>query len=244
MNKWEEILNKFLEPYKNDDKILGAILGGSYANNNYNESSDIDISIITIDENYNKRGNVIIDGIMIEYFINSINGLRKYMDDEFNNRHMLATANLIGNGKIIFKKSDTILELQKEAKYYYNKEFPSPNETKIMCKKYACFDSYDELKTKVKNNESYSLNYFVLLQTLIDLYYYSNNIATIPITKVEKIYRDNEYSKKYNLKNEPCADFKNMVLECIDKMSIDSIDRLYNYVMGDFSITDFNLENF
>ena len=223
--------------------IVGlGLLGGSYATRNYNDDSDIDISIITNNDNYTKRGNVIIDGIMIEYFINSIDKLKEYMEEEFNNRHMLATANLIGNGKIIFKKSDLIDSLQKEALSYYDKEFTNPNETKIMCKKYACWDSYDELKNKIKNNESYNLNYFVLLQNLIDLYYYSNNIAVVPISKLEKILRDNEYAKKYKLKNNPSDEFKEIVLRCIDTLAIDAIDKLYNYVMKDWNITDFILE--
>ena len=65
MEKWEKVLNEFLKEYVDDDSILGAILGGSYATGNYTENSDIDISIITTNDNYKKRGNVIIDDIMI-----------------------------------------------------------------------------------------------------------------------------------------------------------------------------------
>lgn len=243
MEHWEQVLNTFLEDYKKDDKFIGAILGGSYATGNYNESSDIDISIITSDNNYKKRGNVIIDGVMIEYFINPISELRKYMEDDYNNRHRLSTANLIGNGCIIFAKNNEIEELQKEALSYYDKEFPAPNETNIKCKKYACWDSYEELKEKVKSNESYNLNYFIVLQDLVDLYYYSNNIASVPISKLEQILRNKEYAKKYNLKNEPSDEFKTMVLNCIDTISIEAIDSLYNYVIKEWDITDFVIEN-
>ena len=161
MEKWEKVLNEFLKEYVDDDSILGAILGGSYATGNYTENSDIDISIIT-KNNYKKRGNVIIDDIMIEYFINPISELKKYMEDDYNNRHRLSTSNLIGNGKIIFSKGNIMEDLQKEALSYYDKEFPTPDGTKVKCQKYACWDAYDELKDKVKNNESYNLNYFVL----------------------------------------------------------------------------------
>lgn len=243
MEKWEKVLNLFLKEYVDDDSILGAILGGSYATGNYTENSDIDISIITTNDNYKKRGNVIIDDIMIEYFINPISELKKYMEDDYNNRHRLSTSNLIGNGKIIFSKNNIMEDLQKEALSYYNKEFPTPNETKVKCQKYACWDAYDELKDKVKNNESYNLNYFVLLQNLIDCYYYSNNVASVPISKLEQILRNKEYARKYNLKNEPSEEFKRLVLECIDTISIDKIDELYKFVIKDWNITDFVLEN-
>ena len=35
MEKWEKVLNEFLKEYVDDDSILGAILGGSYATGNY-----------------------------------------------------------------------------------------------------------------------------------------------------------------------------------------------------------------
>lgn len=243
MEKWEKVLNEFLKEYVDDDSILGAILGGSYATGNYTENSDIDISIITTNDNYKKRGNVIIDDIMIEYFINPISELKKYMEDDYNNRHRLSTSNLIGNGKIIFSKGNIMEDLQKEALSYYDKEFPTPDGTKVKCQKYACWDAYDELKDKVKNNESYNLNYFVLLQNLIDCYYYSNNVASVPISKLEQILRNKEYARKYNLKNEPSEEFKRLVLECIDTISIDKIDELYKFVIKDWNITDFVLEN-
>lgn len=242
MEKWEKVLNEFLKEYVDDDSILGAILGGSYATGNYTENSDIDISIIT-KNNYKKRGNVIIDDIMIEYFINPISELKKYMEDDYNNRHRLSTSNLIGNGKIIFSKGNIMEDLQKEALSYYDKEFPTPDGAKVKCQKYACWDAYDELKDKVKNNESYNLNYFVLLQNLIDCYYYSNNVASVPISKLEQILRNKEYARKYNLKNEPSEEFKRLVLECIDTISIDKIDELYKFVIKDWNITDFVLEN-
>lgn len=243
MEKWEKVLNEFLKEYVDDDSILGAILGGSYATGNYTENSDIDISIITTNDNYKKRGNVIIDNIMIEYFINPISELKKYMEDDYNNRHRLSTSNLIGNGKIIFSKNNIMEDLQKDALSYYNKEFPTPNETKVKCQKYSCWDAYDELKDKAKNNESYNLNYFVLLQNLIDCYYYSNNIASVPISKLEQILRNKEYARKYNLKNEPSEEFKRLVLECIDTIFIDKIGELYKYVIKEWDITDFVLEN-
>lgn len=180
---------------------------------------------------------------MIEYFINPISELKKYMEDDYNNRHRLSTSNLIGNGKIIFSKGNIMEDLQKEALSYYDKEFPTPDETKVKCQKYACWDAYDELKDKVKNNESYNLNYFVLLQNLIDCYYYSNNVASVPISKLEQILRNKEYARKYNLKNEPSEEFKRLVLECIDTISIDKIDELYKFVIKDWNITDFVLEN-
>ena len=49
MEKWELVVEKFLEQYKNEDYFLGAILTGSYATGNNDINSDIDIFIVTKD---------------------------------------------------------------------------------------------------------------------------------------------------------------------------------------------------
>ena len=73
MSNWEIALEKFLDKYKNEDYFLGAILTGSYATGNYDENSDIDVFIVTKDTTgWRERGNVLIDGYLIEYFINPI----------------------------------------------------------------------------------------------------------------------------------------------------------------------------
>jgi len=53
----------------------------------------------------------------------------------------------------------------------------------------------------------YDLNYYMLLKELINNYYYKNKIATIPFTKIEKVYRNMNYREKYHLKNMPNQEF-------------------------------------
>ena len=70
MEKWEHAVNTFLKQYINEDYFLGAILTGSYATGNNNPDSDIDIFIVTKDTtNWRERGNKLVDGYLIEYFI-------------------------------------------------------------------------------------------------------------------------------------------------------------------------------
>lgn len=72
MMEWKKVVEKFLSQFRNKDYYEGAILFGSYANGNNNEFSDIDIRICISDtQTWRERGNVKIDGYLIEYFYSS-----------------------------------------------------------------------------------------------------------------------------------------------------------------------------
>lgn len=241
MKKWEKVLYRFLEEYKNEDYVIGTILGGSYATGNYTTNSDIDIHIITKNVDWKERGNKIINGIMIEYFINPISELYNYMEDDHIRRKRMLTASMIGYGKIIFDKTGEITKLKEDALKYYDKDFLEPDKNEIMCNNYMCWDLMDELNDKLNNNENIEMNYYMLLKELINAYFYKNNISTIPYTKLEKFFRNKIYREQYHLKNFVNEKIQKMVLDCFDKKDYKSIKILYDYVIEDFEITDFLL---
>lgn len=80
---WKIALNKFVDKYKKDELVKAILLVGSYAVKNNDEYSDIDVYII-IDEkaNYRERGNTLIDNYLIEYFINPVNKIIEYMEND------------------------------------------------------------------------------------------------------------------------------------------------------------------
>ena len=55
-------------------------------------------------------------------------------------------------------------------------------------------------------------------------------------------YRDEEYRKKYHLKNIPYQIFIDLVLNVFKNKSYDCLKDLYDYVMEDFKITYFVLK--
>ena len=242
MEKWEIVLDKFLKEYINEDYAIGAVLCGSYATGNNTLNSDIDVHIITKNTNWKERGNKIIDDMMVEYFINPISELYKYMEEDHIRRKRMSTANMLGYGKIICDKTGDILKLKEDALEYYKKEFMKPDEKEIMLNNYMCWDLMDELKDKISNNENIEMNYYMLLKELLNVYFYKNNIATIPYTKIEKIFRNDLYRERYHLKNFVNDEFRSLVLDCFDNKNYDSIKKLYDYVIEDFKISDFVLK--
>ena len=242
MNNWKDILEKFISEYKEKEEVIGAVLCGSYATGNFTKRSDIDVHIITKEISHKQRGNVIIDGIMIEYFMNPLSEIYNYLENDFKNKRRVADANMFANGVILFDKTGEIEKLKEESKKYYELDFDDPDVNTMMCNNYSCWDLMDEINDKIDNNDNYELLYWMLLKELISNYYYKNKISTVPFTKIEKIYRDIEYREKYHLKNIPPQEFIDIVLNVFDNKSYDSIKTLYDYVLGDFKITDFVLK--
>ncbi|NMA51290.1 MAG: hypothetical protein GX951_05560 [Mollicutes bacterium] len=242
MKKWEKALEKFIGKYKEKDYVIAAVLVGSYASGNQNEKSDIDVQIITTETGWKKRGNVIVDDIMIEYFMNPVSEIYKYMENDHNKRRRLSDAGMYVHGKVIFDKTGITQELKKKGLEYYEKDFPDPDETTIMINNYICWDLMNELEDKINNKENISFNYNLLLKELISNYYYKNKISTVPFAKIEKIFKDKNYRDKYHLKNYPDDEFVSLVLICFENETYVNIKKLYNYVIQDFKITDFELK--
>lgn len=241
MINWKDSLEKFISEYRNKDYVIGAILCGSYVTGNNTKRSDVDICIITKEISYKQRGNVIVDGIMFEYFMNPLSEVYKYLENDFKNRRRLADANMYVNGIVLFDKTGDIEKLRNDSKKYYDLDFDEPDKDTMMINNYACWDLMDEINDKIDNNEEYDLLYWMLLKELISNYYYKNKIATVPFTKIEKIYRDEEYRNRYHLKNMPPQDFINLVLNVFNNKSYGCLKELYDYVIGDFQINDFVL---
>ena len=153
MEKWELVVEKFLAQYKDEDYFLGAILTGSYATGNNDVNSDIDIFIVTKDSTtWRERGNKLIDGYLIEYFINPVRQVLKEFEEGFIDNG-IATTLIFSGSKILYDKDGTIEKLVNIAKNDLNKDLePIPLfKWKMNC--YTVWHSFYELNSKYIKNE-------------------------------------------------------------------------------------------
>ena len=251
MKDWEKSLDKFLLKYKNCDEVVGAFLCGSYATENYTPNSDIDVYIITADgTTWRERGNIKIDGFLIEYFINPVNKCISYLEKENKEDRRLCTTGMLAFGNILFDKTGAIKKLQNMALKYYDKSFEEYNDFKLQTDLYHCWDFLDELESLYQNKQNIEFTYYILLEQLIEVHYYKNGYSMIPITKVERLYKDEEYCKKYNLRDIPKKEFCDLVLKCIEDKELEkrikNIKTLYKYTIDDcggFDINSFKLRS-
>lgn len=246
MDKWKMVIEKFLEPYKKEDYFLGAILTGSYATGNQDENSDIDIYIVTKDEiKWRERGNLNIDGFLIEYFINPKRKILSYFEQELENYHM-STTMIFVNGQILYDKDGSIEELKIIANKNANLSTLSPiNEFKYKMNCYRVWDCFDELTSKYNKRVDIDFSYYIFLQNIIESYFYNKQIPSIPLNKVEQIFTNEVYRKKYNIKKIPNPEFIAKVLKCFQEKDYDlkftNAKDLYDYFLTQFP--DFAIHN-
>jgi len=244
MNKWELAVEKFIEQYKDEDYFLGSILTGSYATGNYDENSDIDIYIVTTDDTkWRERGNKNIDGFLIEYFINPKKKVLSYFEKELQDYH-LSTTMIFVNGKILYDKDGSIKELINLA----NKNFDlaDVNDFKYKMNCYSVWNGFDELESKYNKGEDIDFTYNIFLQRVIETYFYNMQIPSIPLNKIEKIFKDEIYRDRYNIKKLPEQEFIIKLIKCFDEKDYDkkfaNAKELYQYVLNVFS--DFDINDF
>lgn len=250
MTNWEKALNKFIDKYKDEDYFLGAILTGSYATGNNDENSDIDVFIVTKDSTtWRERGNKFIDGYLIEYFINPVRQVLKEFEKGFEENGIATTLIFVGS-KILYDKDGTIEELVSIAKNNLNREIkPIPEfQWKMNC--YTIWHSFYELTSKYKRKEDIDFTYNIYLENIIKSYLLNKQIPLLPIHKVEKILTNEEFRKRYNVRELPDEEFVNKLLNCFNEKDYDKkykyAKELYDYYMeqnNDFDINDFSLRS-
>ena len=147
MQNWEKALAKFLKKYEKEPFFEGALLGGSYASGNQNAFSDIDVDILISDtQNWRERGNVEVDGFLIEYFENPIKQIRKEFENDLKKGRTNAV-NRFSYGKIIADRTGNVKKLQKEASAFLKKSMPKYKRSDFTFDFYAAWDLMDELES-------------------------------------------------------------------------------------------------
>ena len=117
MEKWDKALNKFLEKYENEDYYEGALACGRYVTGNNNEFSDIDVHLVLKRGNeWRERGNLEIDGFLIEYFANPVNKYEACMEEEKIERGN-HTTKMFAQGIIVSDKNGEVKRLKDKGRW-------------------------------------------------------------------------------------------------------------------------------
>ena len=231
---WEIALEEFIKEYKNDPLVEAILLVGSYAVGNQNEKSDIDVYILLNDEaNYRERGNKLINGYLIEYFVNPVRMVKEYLYED-KRGHGGSMANMLINGKVLMDRHGRVDELRNIAIGLVNNQEYEKNPMLY----YACWDAYDEYEAAQYHNE---MQYYICLKRLIEAYLANNGYCILPGQKIEKFFKNEEYRQRYNIGRFPEGRFNELVLMCFDEPKHENLKALYDFVIDDgcFDINNF-----
>lgn len=251
MENWEKALKKFLQRYENEDYYEGAIACGSYVSGNNNEFSDIDVHLVLKRGNeWRERGNLEIDGFLIEYFANPVNKYESYMEEEKTERGN-HTTKMFARGKIVQDKNGEVEKLRNKALELEDIELPDIGEFDLLASQYGCWDKFDELKVIYhENRDAFYLAYYELYKRLVELHGKVKKLREFSLTKFDKIlddktFRDNYGISKFYDEYDTCLIRECLVLDERNKM-LEKITKFYNYVMeisGGFDINKFVLRS-
>lgn len=198
MQQWEQALNRFIEPWKNDERVLAALVCGSYALGVPREHSDIDVHIILSDlEEWRERGTVIVDGFLIEYFINPVKQIKRYFESDYDDMRPHAMVQFINN-RVLFDKTGITTQLRNEAEEYMSLGTPPMTGQTLQLTKYAIWDIHDNVSDAfVRGARDFAFVYYNGLRLLFDQYNRFLQSPGVPFYQIYDYLTDELYQKKY-----------------------------------------------
>jgi len=244
MEKWEIALKKFLKNWESKKEVVGAIVCGSFVTGNPSDHSDIDLHLILNKKTkWRERGNVIIDGILIEYFANPARRHYEYSKEDYQSRRKI-NAHMFSTGRVLFDKTGELKQLVNEAKKDMIRKYPKVDKTAIELSKYAIWDMRDNLEEiyDAKGDE-FEFVYHVQLNGLFDKYSKFVRFDSIPANKLKRFLANEKDQKKYHIAKFPDQEFVKLFVEAITlrdySQMIKKYEQLTNHIlkkMGGFNI--------
>ena len=220
-----DIIYKFLDEqdYLNRKEILGIIFYGSSNYKTDTKYSDIDLLIITNDEN-NYKGVTYVDNKKIEYFEKNVYDLAQKIE-ELPSNFDRSLESIFTNGKVIYDKHKTIENLKDLV--LENNEYPRK---KKQNKFYST--SFSELKKTFfstdKTSPYFNYIYYNFLEEIRKEYHMQNGYSKLPVNKIKKLYENSDYSEKYYCVKLPDIEFRNLYISLLEKYKEDE----FNVLLG------------
>lgn len=246
---WKDALNKFLVNWKDRDDVVGSLICGSFITGSPTDRSDIDLHIILSEEvNWRERGNLYVNGFLIEYFVNPPRQIRGYFAEDYKDRSTMSMVQFI-TGKVIFDKQGIVEQLKREAIDWKNKKYDDidPSMKEIM--KYRLWDSYDNLLDCYESErKDFGFVYYQSLLLLFNDYCSLLSIEQIPFYQITRYLSDPLYILKYLKTPFPDPKFSELFLMAVEtherEMMIELYGKLLNHVYqqsGEFNIDGWNI---
>ncbi|MDD4643704.1 MAG: hypothetical protein PHW90_01590 [Bacilli bacterium] len=224
---WEEKLQRFLDNWEYKNDLIGILVCGSFIMGNPNNHSDLDVHLI-LDEkcDYRVRGNKIVDGLLIEYFANTPNQIRKYFEEDYSEINPMSQTQFI-TGKILLDKYGEVKKLKDDATNMLSKKYVDIDSELSELSKYALWDMLDDLQGIYEDDREDF--YFIFYNNLDKLLKHYMKLIKVPYNKkailghiVDPITRN-----KYLLNELEDKEISACIKECIT--SRDKKEMLDNY---------------
>lgn len=247
MNDWHTTIEKFLSDWEKREEFEGALLSGSYAIGTQTETSDIDIMIVLSDKTkFWQRGNINIDGFLIEYIADPASMWQKSFEDDFNSGKKVSVC-MFAVGKILVDKNGSVSKLKEQAEAIMKRQFNRMDKREIEMAKYHLYDGLDKLQGLEKGGFiQYAPLYYLQLSKIVNFYAAFVGISVPATAKFYKFLNNSDFREKYKLEGFSDQQFINLVNGALTNYStLTKIADLTSYVlnkMGGFEINGWVLK--
>ena len=244
--KMEEALNEFIEHWKSKRRVVGILLTGSYAVEQQNRNSDIDIRLIINNTNGKSiKGLTTINGYKFSYLGRSAESTKKKFSSDFLNYNKFE-ARIFTIGKILYDRKDEVRNLIETAKIYLNTPFITKkiNKEELNTRMYTIYSYKTYLDSLDEASPYFAYTYFLFMKLILSFYSSYLGYEFFLDFKTEQILTNLNYRNIYIWETFPDQHFaslwnKNILQQNVNKKSVKSI---FNYLQK--KIVTVNENNF
>ena len=177
-------LKAYIQQYEIDSNVVGIFLTGSFVHGDAGPNADLDVVIVQKYAYTRTRGNIFVNNVEIEYFINPINQVEKYFEEEFPNK--INTAHMYTNSIILYQNGSELPKLMDLAKNYIEKPLPDLSEYEIYSGRYFLDDLRKDLLDALDKNDKVTFD-LVASEVVKELIKYFGKIKKIYPAKPKRI---------------------------------------------------------
>ena len=222
-SQYDDALKQFVERHRKNPNVLAILVSGSYIHSEPDKNSDLDVYIVLEKEKMRERGNVWINGVEIEYFINSVDQVRYYLKTEVGDKSP-CTAHMFANSIVLYQKDKVINQLIKEAKAIIIKKMPKMNRIELECARYGVDDTRKDLEDVYLKKDIFAFSILAndLLSECLRIFY-----------RVHRKPKEKSKRLRDNLKKLDIA-FEQLFSEAVQKQNITekykAINKVVDYI--------------
>ncbi|WP_430408714.1 nucleotidyltransferase domain-containing protein [Kordia sp.] len=232
--KVHETITNFVAKHTKLSSVIGVFLVGSYATDQFTETSDIDIKII-LNPFVQKRakGVEISNDFHISYTSYSV--MEAY-DHFYTQLRMYSKfqARMLSQGKILYDATGEMKHLQDEATLVMQLPFISQPKTTLQLEAYNLW-KYKDALTRTVLNQFTLKEYYVFMDKVLILYAKLLHIECVfqyPFFKMEQYISDAAFRTAYDIPEFPDIPFLKAFQQGITHTTMDDIQHTIVYLFG------------
>ena len=249
MEDWLRTAESFVDSWRSEPLLIGALVCGSFVTGKPTPHSDLDIHLLLSPESrWRERGNFREGAYLIEYFANPSRQIRSYFRNDYAANSTM-NAVMFVTGHLIFDSKGEIADLKKEANEWLQRPFSTATDEKgSQLDLYGLWDSYDNLLDALHDNRvDASYLYHHVLSQIYGVYARHLGWHVASVHQHHRLIVDPQFRKNYLIPSIGDKEFGRLFDEAIRSTREDdqenALESLVLHVMeqmGGFDVSDWS----